>query len=138
MSEIDDIVDRNARAFSGLRFDESATRHYHIQARGFYWSDELPHEHGESHLEADYHRLIIFLVSYRSHIIYECTSPELDRYTPLWTAFKKRCNAWPGFHESRSSPALAEALDAAGDSALRDLERYFRICERKKNRKRKE
>jgi hypothetical protein len=138
MTEVDDIVDRNARAFSGLRFDENATRHYHIQGCGFYWSDELPHKHGQSDLERDYHRLIIFLVSYRSHIIFEHTSPELDRYTPLWTAFKKRCNAWPGFHESRTSPALAEALVAAGDRSLHDLERFFRICERTKNRRRKE
>ena len=133
MSEAEDIAERNAPAFGRLFFSDSATRKHHLQASGFYWSDELPHEHGVTELEDDYYRLIVYLISYRAQLVRENESPEFVRYASVWTALKSKCANWPGFHESRCAPELADQLRVADEEAGRGLDRYFRLCERKRD-----
>ena len=132
--EVDDVVTRNASAFEKLQFEEHAQRKHHLQASGFFWSDELPHENDVTELEPDYHRLIVFLISYRAQLALENVTT-ITKYSPVWAAFKSRCPDWPGFHASRCSTALADELRAADSNAANELAKIFRACERSRERK---
>jgi hypothetical protein len=127
-------VTRNASAFEKLQFDEHAIRKHHLQASGFFWSDELPHENDVTELEPDYHRLIVFLISYRAQLVFANVT-STTRYAPVWAAFKSRCPDWPGFHASRCSTDLADDLRAADSNAANELDKIFRACERSREPK---
>ena len=125
---------RNVSAFEKLQFDEHAVWKHHLQASGFFWSDELPHENDVTELEPDYHRLIVFLISYRAQLVLENVTT-ITRYSPVWAAFKSRCPDWPGFHASRRSTDLADDLRAEDSNAAIELDKIFRARERSRERK---
>ena len=109
-----------------MQFDERAERSHHFQASGFFWSDELPHENNVTELQDDYFKLVVFLISYRAQLVLENMTPEIDRCTPVWAAFRSKCGNWPGFHENRCSAALAGDLRAADEELAKELDRLFK------------
>ena len=132
MNEAEDIALRNAPAFANLAFDPNATRKLHLQAMGFCWSDELPHQNGIAELEGDYYRLVVFLLSYRAVQTRGEDKETLVKYAPVWKAFLQTCPHWPGFHESRRSRELLRPLELACDEALDELEMLLATRECKK------
>ena len=117
-----------AEAFAVLRYDPNAKRGIALFGYEYVWSDERPVEQ-EIPGEISISDAMRYLLGYRASLIRQAPFEPL---TLFWSAFLYACPTWPGFRNERCSPSLAAELDSEIARMLFQMDRYAKICERKR------
>ena len=119
-----------ATRFERLQFDPYAERSIELFGAAFVWSDEKP-DFDALENSISVTRFFQYLLWYRKSLIQQ---EPFDPFTEYWDAFKHACPTWPGFRPERCNPNLCDELDADVHDTMRQVERAFKICDRKRRR----